>query len=266
MLHGSVITRRTFLADLGRGTVALAVVGIAGCVPGGASGTPAGDGSPTSSTPPGSPPGSQATGSSGAPPEAGGVTWARVNLGFVSAYILVRGGEAAVVDTGTEGSEDEIAAALDGVGLGWDAVGHVIVTHRHGDHAGSAAGVLEAAADATGYAGAEDIPAVAVPRPLTAVADGEEVFGLRIVATPGHTAGHIAVLDEVGGILVAGDALGTGGGTVSGSNPQFTDDEAAAAASVAKLGALTFETLLVGHGEPITSGASALVAALAAGS
>jgi glyoxylase-like metal-dependent hydrolase (beta-lactamase superfamily II) len=86
------------------------------------------------------------------------------------------------------------------------------------------------------------------------------------VTTPGHTAGHIAVLDEAGGILVAGDALGTSGGTVSGSNPQFTEDEAAAAASVAKLGALTFETLLVGHGDPITSGASALVAALAAGS
>jgi hypothetical protein len=31
-----------------------------------------------------------------------------------------------------------------------------------------------------------------------------------------------------------------------------------------KLGSLAFETLLVGHGEPITSGASALVAALAA--
>jgi len=263
MLHGCVITRRTFLADLGRGTVALAVVGIAGCATqsGGSSGhqgSPGQTGAGAASAAPG--------GSTPAGSPSGGVTWERVNLGFVSAYILVRGGEAAVVDTGTEGSETEIAAALDGVGLGWDAVGHVIVTHRHGDHAGSAASVLEAAADATGYAGAEDIPAIAVPRPLTAVADGEEVFGLRIVATPGHTAGHIAVLDEVGGILVAGDALGTGGGTVSGSNPQFTDDEAAAAASVAKLGALTFETLLVGHGEPITSGASALVAALCAGS
>ncbi len=39
-----------------------------------------------------------------------------------------------------------------------------------------------------------------------------------------------------------------------------------AMASVAKLGALAFETLLVGHGDPITSGASAKVAALAAGS
>jgi len=35
-----------------------------------------------------------------------------------------------------------------------------------------------------------------------------------------------------------------------------------AKASVAKLGRLTFETLLVGHGDPISSGASAQVAAL----
>ena len=58
------------------------------------------------------------------------------------------------------------------------------------------------------------------------------VFGLRIVATPGHTIGHVAVLDEVGGILVAGDALGTACGTLAGSNPQFTEDAAQAKASV----------------------------------
>jgi hypothetical protein len=35
--------------------------------------------------------------------------------------------------------------------------------------------------------------------------------------------------------------------------------------SIARIGDLTFETLLVGHGEPITSGASDAVAALAGG-
>jgi hypothetical protein len=34
--------------------------------------------------------------------------------------------------------------------------------------------------------------------------------------------------------------------------------------SIVKLAGLTFETLLVGHGEPIESGAAALVAELAA--
>jgi glyoxylase-like metal-dependent hydrolase (beta-lactamase superfamily II) len=185
-----------------------------------------------------------------------------VNLGFVSAYILVRGGEAVVVDTGVGGSEDEIEASLGGIGLGWPAVGHVILTHKHQDHAGSAEAVLTAATGATGYAGAEDLSAITSPRPLTAVADGANVAGLRIVATPGHTAGHVAVLDEAGGILVAGDALGTATGALTGSNPQFTEDATAAAATIIKLGALHFETLLVGHGDPILTGASAQVAAL----
>jgi glyoxylase-like metal-dependent hydrolase (beta-lactamase superfamily II) len=268
------MTRRTFLADLGRGSVALMVVGITGCAPGSPPG-PSPTASATGRSPePGTPsapasasavPSSSGVGSGGAP-SSGAVAWTRVNLGFVSAYALVRGGEAAIVDTGVAGSADEIEQALRGVGLAWNAVGHVIFTHRHGDHAGSAADVLAQASAATGYAGAEDIPGITVPRPLTAVGDGDSVFGLRIVATPGHTAGHVAVLDEVGGILVAGDALGTVGGTLAGSNPSFTADAAAARASVAKLGALRFETLLVGHGEPILSGAAAQVAALAGSS
>jgi glyoxylase-like metal-dependent hydrolase (beta-lactamase superfamily II) len=260
------MSRRLFLAELGRGTVAIAVVGIAGCTPAAsqvpstanasASGGPSPDGvSPAASA---DSSGSPSDTSSGA---GEGVTWERVNLGFVSAYVLARGGEAAVVDTGIAGSQDDVAAALERIGLGWDAVGHVIVTHKHDDHMGSLAAILDAAADATGYAGADDIPAMAAPRPLLAVADGDDVFGLNIIATPGHTAGHIAVLDPVGGILVAGDALGTNGGAVAGPNARFTADMATALASVAKLGTFEFETLLVGHGDPIVTGASDLVAA-----
>ena len=74
----------------------------------------------------------------------------------------------------------------------------------------------------------------------------------------------MAVLDEVGGLLVAGDALRTTGGTLGGSLPDFTEDAALAKASYTKLGALRFETLLVGHGEPILDGAAAQVAAFAA--
>jgi hypothetical protein len=63
---------------------------------------------------------------------------------------------------------------------------------------------------------------------------------------------------------VSGRLGGTVGGTLAGSNPQLTEDAEQAKASVVKIGNLTFETLLVGHGEPILEGASAQVAALAA--
>ena len=270
------LTRRSFLVHAGRGTIAIAVLGVAGCGPSSiASAVPSSSSQPEPSTSgdasASTDPSAGATGDGGAssPPAssaAGGVTWQRANLGFVSAYVLVRAGEAAVVDTGVGGSEGTIHEALGAAGVDWADVGHVILTHKHGDHAGSVGAVLEAATSATGYAGEADLGAITAPRPLTAVEDGEMVFGLRVVTTPGHTMGHIAVLDEAGGILVAGDALGTSTGTLAGSNPSFTEDATAAKASVVKLGKLTFETLLVGHGEPILEGASAQVAALAASS
>ena len=139
------------------------------------------------------------------------------------------------------------------------------MTHKHGDHAGSIDAVLAAAPGAMAYAGAGDIPAIASPRPLTAVADGDHVLGLRIVATPGHTPGHVSVLDEVAGVLVAGDALRTADGSPGPPNPSFTEDMDLALRSIARLGSLSFETLLVGHGDPIESGASAQVRGLAGG-
>ena len=262
------LTRRSFLIHAGRGTIALAVISVAGCGPSAvASADHSGHATSSASKDPATPSAS-GDGASSPPASAatGGLTWERANLGFVSAYVLVRAGEAAIVDTGTAGSAGAIGDAVTAAGLDWAGVGHVILTHRHGDHVGSINDVLELATAATAYAGAEDIPGIDSSRPLTAVADGDTVFGMRIVATPGHTAGHVAVLDEGARILVAGDALGTVGGTLAGSNPSFTEDAAAAQASVAKLGALEFDVLLVGHGEPILEGASEQVAALAAAS
>lgn len=83
------------------------------------------------------------------------------------------------------GSGEQIAAALGVLELDWDAVGHVMLTHSHGDHTGSVEDVLTRAAAATGYAGAADIPHISSPRELVPVADGDVVFGLQIVATPG---------------------------------------------------------------------------------
>jgi glyoxylase-like metal-dependent hydrolase (beta-lactamase superfamily II) len=266
------LDRRAFLAGLGHGAVAVAIVSVAGCAP--AASMPAPTSSASSGSgpvptptegPAGTPTGTGAgTPPAGSSPPGEGVTWARVNLGFVSAYVLVRGGEAAVVDTGVSGSEGAILDALATLDLGWANVGHVVLTHHHGDHAGSIAAVLGAAPAAAAYAGAADIPTIATPRALTAVADGDRVFDLQIVSSPGHTAGSISVLDPVAGVLVVGDAMGTSGGRPTLPGAQFTADMDIAKQSVVKLGGLTYETLLVGHGDPIEAGASLLVAELGA--
>lgn len=197
-------------------------------------------------------------------PAAGlaGTDWHRVNLGSVSAYVLAADGDAVVLDTGTSGSADDIEALLRSLSLGWDAVGHVIVTHRHGDHAGSLPEVLARAPSAVPYAGAGDLDAITSPRPVRAVGDGDRVRGLEIIETPGHTAGHISVLDGVSGVLVAGDALNGSAGGVSGPNPRFTADMDLAWRSVARLGERAFEVALFGHGEPLLAGAGAAVSAL----
>lgn len=190
------------------------------------------------------------------------VTYARIFTQFVNSYVLIRGDEAAIVDTGIAGTGARFAEVLQEAGLGWDAVNHLILTHYHGDHIGAMGEVIEAAAHAKVYAGAEDISQINTSSTLEAVSDGDKVFGLQIVATPGHTPGHISVLDPVGSLLVAGDAFNNGNGILSGPNPQFTPDMPTAIESVRKLAALNFETALVGHGEPIEEGASAALAAL----
>ena len=247
------VARRWVLRQSGRGLLGFAVLGLVGCSdaessgPAAApSGTGSGRASPTADPAPGA---------------AQGLAWSRVDLGFVSAYVLVRGDEAAVVDTGVEGSADAIGAVLEEAGPGWGGVRHVVLTHKHPDHAGSVSEVLARSERATGYVGAADLEAVAADG-LEALDDGDEVFGLQMVGTPGHTAGHMAVFDPGARLLVAGDALNNDGG-LSGANPGFSEDMEAAAASVRKLASLGPDVILVGHGAPVTEGAADALAELA---
>jgi glyoxylase-like metal-dependent hydrolase (beta-lactamase superfamily II) len=260
----ALMTRRMLLKDMGKAGLAVMVLGTAACSE-----------EPTEDTTSPSDPTTTAAGptttAADAPntlvPPAGEEPWdwQRVNLGFVSAYILYRQREAVIVDTGVEGSEGAIEAALGEIGAGWDRVSTVIVTHKHPDHQGSVEAVLERTPQATVVAGISDIPAIVTDREVLPMFDGQSISNLQIIETPGHTPGHISVLDPVAGILVAGDALNGSNGGVTGANAQFSEDMSAANASVAKLATFDYEVALFGHGEPVLSGASSAVAALAAG-
>ena len=176
--------------------------------------------------------------------------------GFTTAYVLVRGGEAAIVDTGVAGSADRIGEVIQEAGLGWDAVKHVILTHYHNDHAGSFRDVLGRAETATAWAGAPDIAILRSSREVQPAADGAEIFGLHVVGTPGHTAGHISILDPVGAALILGDAAINAGGNLSLASPQNTADMEQARESLRKSAGLSFETAWFMHGRPIEGGAS----------
>lgn len=262
------LSRRLFLSDFGKGTIAVAILGtgLAACSSDSTESQSSSDtGTETDSD--------QAAASSTTAADNSGesveeeldlLRWERVNLGFVSAYVLARRNEIAIVDTGSGGSNDQIEAALSVLEVGWADVNHVIVTHAHGDHVGGLDEVLTAASAATGYAGVGDIEGLTAPRDLVPVSDGDEVFGLNVIGTPGHTPGHISVFDPASGLLVAGDAMVVNDGRLAGPSSQFSSDIDLANASVKTLSEDTVETILVGHGDPITSDADQQLSDLAA--
>lgn len=266
-------SRRAFLGEVGKGTLALAVLSpaLAACAGSGddeASSSAGDDQTPTSDTE-----AAEATGTStSAPADQADQTsddadqairWARADLGFVSAFVLARGNTAAIVDTGVAGSADAIGRSLVDLGLTYDDVAHVILTHKHGDHAGSIAEVVERSPRAQVYAGLPDLDAIDADS-IVGLTGGEDVFGLEMLATPGHTAGHMAVIDHDSGLLVAGDAIFTDDGGVTEGPERFFEDIPTSRQSIRDLAALSFNTLLVGHGEPIEDMADTAVAALAA--
>ncbi len=237
-------SRRLFLTDIGRVTVGLALSAplLAAC----------------SSTSSESDPSSQGD----------DLRWGRAELGFVSAYVLARGNRAAIVDTGTAGSATAIGQTLQEMGLTYDDVDHLILTHRHGDHTGSTGEVMTMATGATVYAGQPDIEGIEVDGldadAITGLVGGEDVFGLEMIATPGHTPGHMAVIDQKSGLLVAGDAIFTEGTSVVEGPARFFDDVPQSRDSIRVLADLTVNTLLVGHGDPIEQNAGDAITELVA--
>lgn len=206
------------------------------------------------------------SGTSGSAGAGGSGDIRRVPLGangFTTSYIIIRGKEAAIVDTGVGGSGPRIGEVVKEAGLGWDAVQHLILTHHHADHAGSVGAVLNAAEKAKVWAGAQDIASIPSPRTIAPAEDGAEIFGLRVIATPGHTLGHISVYDQTTSTLITGDALSNVGGTLTGSPRQFTADTTKATESVRKIAGLSFERAFFMHGDPIDKGASAVIGKLA---
>ena len=87
--------------------------------------------------------------------------------------------------------------------------------------------------------------------------DGATVPGfddLTVVHTPGHSAGHVALLwDHAGGVLVVGDAAANQGQLLPAP---VAEDHELGEASLRRLAGLDFEIAVFGHGDPIEAGAS----------
>ena len=209
--------------------------------------------------------------------------------GMVNVCLLkVRDGYA-LIDAGFVNSADKILAAIRSVGVSPSEVRHLLLTHAHPDHIGSAA-ALQRATSAQVYAHPVDAPIIeagtgfrpgtpipglansllvnlllkpSLKKPLEPthvdhlVADGEALpFAPDLVAvhTPGHSAGQISLLwRRAGGVLFTADAcINIRGLALAAAQ----EDVAETRRSLAKLCRLDFQTAVFGHGPPILAGAA----------
>jgi glyoxylase-like metal-dependent hydrolase (beta-lactamase superfamily II) len=214
----------------------------------------------------------------------------RLGTQWVNWYLCEADGRVTVIDCGFRRYYEQLSPALGRLGLGPEAIESVVLTHYHPDHVGSAqrisaetgAAVHAPEGDAEGVragkgppppgllgsvwrpvmarylthaalSGGTGFPAVPEAR---AYADGDLIDGpvpLRAVATPGHTAGHCALLAEDRGVLFAGDSIATVDFFSRQERPAllaFAEDSADAERSLGRLEGLQAGVLAPGHGPP----------------
>ncbi len=146
-------------------------------------------------------------------------------------FLLPHPGGVALVDAGLPGSVDALERGLSELSAAWSDVTDVVVSHAHADHVGGLAAVLAMASAATLWAGAaevEDVEAASAGRVAQPFVGGERVAGFTVLPTPGHTAGHVCLLDDSDGVLLAGDAVGSIAGELVRAPAMFTADAARA--------------------------------------
>ncbi|HEX6509124.1 MAG TPA: MBL fold metallo-hydrolase [Chloroflexota bacterium] len=154
----------------------------------------------------------------------------------VNAYLLREEDGLTLIDTALPGSTTSILAAAREIG---QPIVRIAITHAHNDHVGSLDKLHEALPDAEVLVSARDARFLAgdrsldpqepqvklrggyvsvLTRPTRLLKPGDRVGSLEVIASPGHTPGHIAFRDTRDGTLFAGDAFQTAGGlAVSGT-------------------------------------------------
>ncbi len=161
----------------------------------------------------------------------------------VRAYLVPHDSGLVLVDTGMDESGEALDAALTQAGASWSDISHVVITHGHPDHVGALGHVCRMAPDARLVA--HPAEGIADTTPLS---DGEVVGTLRAFATPGHTPGHLSLIDEDRGVLLIGDCVGVVGGQMVRAPEPFTADLEEAERSLHRLNDLRGARVCFAHG------------------
>jgi glyoxylase-like metal-dependent hydrolase (beta-lactamase superfamily II) len=201
------------------------------------------------------------------------------HLGAINCYLVREDDGFTLIDTAWPSSQAQaIMREAHKLGL---PIGRILLTHAHIDHVGSL-DALHAALpdvqvaiserDARFLSGDQSLdpsePQVPLrggyplckTKPTLLLHEGDRIGSLEVIATPGHTPGHIAFLDTRDRALIAGDSFQTlGGVAVSGTvKPLFplpalsSWHKGLALESARKLLALQPSLLAVGHGRVLS--------------
>ncbi len=182
-------------------------------------------------------------------------------------FLLLGGEEKVLVDSSTEDNKAGIISGLSALELTPKDISLIIHTHCHADHFGcdclfpkakvamhekdaKAVNAVDAAATCSQF-----FPGLRFPKITKTISHNQLVdlggIRLRVVATPGHTAGSVCFLEEKQLLLFSGDTLFAGG---FGRTDLPSGSSAEMAESLRKLQKLRFSLLLPGHG-PLLRGA-----------
>jgi glyoxylase-like metal-dependent hydrolase (beta-lactamase superfamily II) len=210
-------------------------------------------------------------------------------FGFVNAWLLREDDGLTLIDTTMKGAGQKILAAADGLGA---PIVRVVLTHAHGDHIGALDELAAALPDAEVIISARDARLLhkdmsldpgeperklsgsypgAKTVPTRTVGHGDRIGALEVIATPGHTPGHIALLDSRDRTLYCGDVYSSLGGVASSAkaNPRFplvrmgTWNPEIDLESARVLRALDPARLAPGHGKLVEAPGTAMDAAIA---
>ena len=205
-------------------------------------------------------------------------------LRFVNAYLVREDDGFTLVDTTVGGGADDLIGAAQQSG---GVIRRIALTHGHGDHVGSLDAlkerlgdveVLMPELDARIHAG-EPVVEGKLPGswpklrtvPGVRLAPGDRVGSLEVIASPGHTPGHVSFLDTRDQTLIAGDAFTTVGSVAVPSHfylrfplaTMATWDKPKALESARALRALDPATLVAGHGPAVRNPGPAIDQAIA---
>jgi len=196
---------------------------------------------------------------------------------FVNAYFVEEDDGLTLVDT-TMNAAAQLLAAAPG------KIRRIALTHGHGDHVGSLDAlkqrlpdveVLMPGVDAQIHAGEREKTKGSWPKletiPDMRLSEGDRVGSLEVVATPGHTPGHVSFLDTRDRALIVGDVF-TSYGRVETTSTFYwrfplatsaTEDKQQNAASAQKLLDLEPTVLYLGHGPIVREPVPAMRQAIA---